>query len=154
MGRIVIDGNRNMKITEIIFFILLFTIMIYARDITIGYFTYTDTTAEMNDTITMINEMTIRFGKAQQCIYQQFPWKQIAHPNSFDELVGADTLNTFFKYSGNYRIHGDTLIMTLKLADSHNYETSEKEIIISLVRRGENELMDIRTRRIFKWTLK
>lgn len=143
-----------MKITEILFFILLFTMVIDARDLTVGYFTYTDTIAIMNDTVTMINEMTIRFENEQRCIYQQFPWKQIVHQNSFNELVGADSSAISFKYSGFYRIYADTIVLTLKLIESRNYKTNDKNITISVLKRGENELFDIEIGKIFRWTLK
>jgi hypothetical protein len=154
MVRIAIKGNRNMKIPELLSFVLLFAVALEARDLTIGYFVYTDTVTKINDSVTMINDITIRFDNKRQCNYQQFPWKQIAHPNSFEELVGADTSAIFFKYSGYYRIHADTLILTLKLAESRNYETNDKQITITVLRRGENELINIGTRKIFKWSLK
>lgn len=143
-----------MKIPEILSFVLLFVIALEARDFTIGYYVYTDTITKINDSVTITNDVIIRFDKKRQCIIQQFPWKHIAHPNSFYELVGADTSGVFFKYSGYYRIHTDTLVLTLKLIESQNYETNGNHITISVLRRGENELIDLGTGKIFRWTLK
>lgn len=144
----------KMKIPEILSFTLLIAIALDARDLTLGYFVCTDTIYKVNDTVTIINDLTIRFDKKNKCIYQQFPWKQISHPNSFNELVGADSTAIFFKYSGYYKNYADTLILTLKLIESRNYRTNDKDITIAVLRRGENELFNIGTGKIFKWTLK